>query len=120
MRVAIHAYDQTYGGLYGIEDYGVITVDSIKEAEEYGREMSYDVINSYSDIYESFEESAEEEGLERDSDEWCDYVDECVQEDIAYNIYLITKETNKNNEELTLEFYNNQEEFIKTYCKEAE
>lgn len=120
MRVAIHAYDQTYGGLHGIEDYGVITVDSIEEAEEYGSEMSYDVINSYSDIYEEFEDSAESDGIERDSEEWNDYIDECVQEDIAYNIYLITKETDKSNEELALEFYNDKEEFIKTYCKEAE
>lgn len=120
MRVAIHAYDQMYGGLHGIEDYGVITVDSIEEAEEYGLEMSYDVINSYSDIYKEFEDSAEADEIERDSDEWNDYIDECIQEDIAYSIYLITEETDKSNEELTLEFYNDKEEFIRTYCKETE
>ena len=120
MRVAIHAYDQTYGGLHGIEDYGVITVDSIEDAEEYGLEMSYDVINSYSFIYEEFADSAESDGIERDSEEWDEYIDECIQKDIAYNIYLITKETNKSNEELTLEFYNDREKFIKTYCKETE
>lgn len=118
MRVVIHAYDQTYGGLHGVEDYGVITVDSIEEAEEYGSEMSYDVINSYPNIYEEFEESAELDGIERDSKEWDDYINDCIEGDIAYNIYLITKETDKSNEELALEFYNDKKRFIKTYCKE--
>ena len=47
MRVLIYACEQMYHGLHGIEDMTVVEVDSIKEADEYGIEMSERLIESY-------------------------------------------------------------------------
>lgn len=118
MKVAIHAYENIYGGLHGIENYAVVEVDDLEEAEAYGVEMSIDVINSYHNIIEEFYESAEADGLEINSPEWDEYIDECIESDIVYNIYPLTTETDKTLEELTDEFYYNEKEFLNIYCGE--
>lgn len=60
MRVFIYACDNIYGGLHGMEDFGVYEVSSVEEANDIGREMSYGVIDSYSDIGDTLEENARE------------------------------------------------------------
>lgn len=57
----IYAYDEMYGGLHGMYDYVWLFDSTIGDAEEYGYQMSNDVIDSYSCIYESFEDDEERE-----------------------------------------------------------
>ena len=68
MRVFIYACDNIYGGLHGMEDFRVYEVSSVEEANDIGREMSYGVINSYSEIGDSLEENAAEVAELYDSD----------------------------------------------------
>ena len=68
MRVFIYACDNIYGGLHGMENFGVYSVSSVEEANNIGREMSYGVINSYSAIGDSLEETAREVAELYDSD----------------------------------------------------
>ena len=121
MRVFIYACENIYGGLHGMGSAEMTEVDTIEEAEEIGHEMSYDVIYSYHEITKSFEEDAEAEGLDPESDEYAEYMDECVEEDICYEVYLIADDVTLTKQELNDEIYNlGKEEFIKKYCKEVE
>lgn len=116
MLFAIHAYEQMYGGLHGVETYLITDAVSEKEAERIAVQESYEIMDSYNDIYESFEEAAESEGLEAYSDEWGDYIAECQADNVGYEIYPITNITNESIEELEKKFYNETETFIKEYC----
>ena len=61
MLVFIHAYEDFYCGLHGVEDMRVEDLDSMEQADEWGREMSYDVIESYGMDEHYFDEDAEED-----------------------------------------------------------
>lgn len=93
----IHSFDEIYGGLHGMEDWSMEEYQSEKEAIETAIEMSYDVIDSYSDITEILHERAEdllsydiEEGRiiseQQKETTFNNYYDECVKEDISYEI----------------------------------
>lgn len=93
----IHSFDEIYGGLHGMEDWSMEEYQSEKEAIETAIEMSYDVIDSYSDITEILHERAEdllsydiEEGRiiseQQRETAFNNYYDECVKEDISYEI----------------------------------
>lgn len=116
MLFAIHAYEQMYGGLHGMETYLITDAASEKEAERIAVQESYEIMDSYSDIYESFEDAAESEELEPYSDEWDDYISECRDDNVDYEIYTITNITNESVEELEEKFYNEPKTFIKKYC----
>ena len=47
MQVYIYATEGIYQGLHGINWCGVVNVDSIEEANEWGYENAIDLISSY-------------------------------------------------------------------------
>ena len=55
----IHACEQSYGGMHGIEDWDIIE-GTRKEAENIAENMSIDVMYSYSFISDELTEEAEE------------------------------------------------------------
>ena len=55
MIVYIYSDETIYGGLYGMYDCGVYDVDSIDDANKIGRELAYDVVESYSCISENYD-----------------------------------------------------------------
>lgn len=118
MKIAIYACDYMYGGLHGIEDFWVGEVNDLKEAETIGGQMSRGVISSFDFIEEDFNERAEEEGIEFDTEEYWNRLEELIVEDIEYYIYII-KNTDKSDKELYDMFYNDKEEFIENYCEEV-
>jgi len=93
----IRAFDKIFGGLHGMEEWSMEECQSEKEAVESAIEMSCDVIDSYSDITDILRERAKdylsydiEEGRitsEQQRETALDnYYDECVKEDISYEI----------------------------------
>lgn len=67
MLFAIHAYESTYCGLHGIEDFAIVECKDEKEAREIAYEMSYEVIMSYASCCDNlFEEVAFILGIEFD------------------------------------------------------
>ena len=70
--------------------------------------------NTYG-IDEDFEEEALEKGLEAGSEEYEDYICQAMDENTAWEIYQITKETEELDSELCDKFYNDREGFIKEY-----
>ena len=93
----IHAFDEIYGGLHGMEIWTLEEFKNESEATEAAIEMSRDIIDSYSDITDILKEQAEdslsydiEEGrihsVEEQEKYFNQYYEECVGEDISFNI----------------------------------
>ena len=80
----IHAYEGRYSGLYGIEDWNIVTAANLKQAKDIARDMSIDVIESYIDdeLYNEAEEEPEYSETEVD-----ELYDELIEEEIAYDIW---------------------------------
>ena len=91
----IYADERQYCGLHGMYDWNIFECIDEDEANEIGREMSYNVITSYSSLIDSFEQEAEERfSCERRYEEdpnWedamSDYIEELIEEDIQYRIF---------------------------------
>ena len=103
-RYFIYAYDVMYNGLHGMYDYR-FDFCSLDSAESYGYEMSYDVIESYSDIYESL----------YDEDSTAEEMEEAIQEDIAYEVWELRDDAPsfEELEEMNLD----PQSYIDEYCK---
>lgn len=80
MRVFVYACEEMYHGLHGIEDMRVVEVSSIEEANDWGREMSEGVLESF-----GMEDEYEDEG------NW--YID--IGEALEWYIYPINEEKAK-------------------------
>ena len=51
MRFVIYAYESTYDGLHGIYDICVTEINSLDEADDIGKTMAYEIIDSYSCLF---------------------------------------------------------------------
>ena len=104
MRFVIYAYESTYGGLHGIYDICVTEVNSLNEADTIGETMAYEVIDSYSHLFEP-DPDEEDEEYEATSPEW-EYT------------RILPKWDNISTEELDAEAAElGYEEFVNKYCK---
>ena len=120
MKYFIYAAEGVYQGLHGIEDYRLIDVDDYDTAATYGEELSMSVMEDYSVIEEDLEESAAEM-YERDSEEYDDYLNMLIRENIYYIIYALRDEyADMTEEEVCDKIYQSSiNTFIETYCEEA-
>jgi len=93
----IHAFDEIYGGLHGMEDWTIEECKDENEAIDIAKDMSCDVIDRYADITDILAERAEdllsydiEEGRiiseQQKETAFNNYYEECVVEDMAYEI----------------------------------
>ena len=69
MRFVIYAYESTYCGSHGIYNICVTEVNSLDEADDIGETMAYEVIDSYSHLFEP-DPDEEDEEYEATSPEW--------------------------------------------------
>ena len=99
---AYYAADQEFGGLHGIETYGLMKTDSIKEVEEVARNESVNIIESFGCITDILIANAWEatdredfyeewDGLELPDDVAENYA-ELVREDIYYRVWEVKTE----------------------------
>lgn len=119
MIVAIHAFENTYGGLHGIENHRVVEVEDVKAAEEWASDDSREVIESYGDIISDFRADAEAEGLEDGSEDFEAYVDECINDNIGYQIWEVIDRYDTI-EQMNEDFYNDRDSFVAEHCREIE
>ena len=100
MIYLIYAAEQQYGGLHGMYDIDIIEAESEHEADQYGEEMSYNVMNSYSGIIDAMWEEADEaaaiegyneEGYERD-DYMQTYVEQLQEDNLEWMVYELSNE----------------------------
>lgn len=99
MQVYIYATEGIYQGLHGINWCGVVDVDSIEEANEWGYENAIDLISSY--------------GLERE------YEDSEMEEEVYWEVHKIRSDiqmTTKELDEIAARY--DRDTFIEEYCEE--
>ena len=98
MQVYIYAAEGIYQGLHGINWCGVVDVDSIEEANEWGYENAIDLIYSY--------------GLE------AEYEESCMDEEVYWEIYKIRSDIQMTTRELDeLAARHDKEFFVEEYCE---
>ena len=120
MTLFIYAYENFYGGLHGMNDYGFFKIDKEKEAEEIALDLSCGVIEGYEDIERQLEEEADFYSDDRESDEWYTAYDDAVMQDTAYEIYALKDEIKEKSECELFELVAQEgvEGFIEKYCEE--
>ena len=115
----VRAYEQIYSGMHGMEDWFVTDADDLDEVEMEAREASFDVIDTYNEIYESFESDAELNSLEEGTEEWEAFIEESRLEDMAYDIWEVT--TNKYTiDEIGKILARDPDGFVDEYCQFVE
>ena len=115
---AIYAYEQTHGGLHGVNSRYLYIADNDKEAEEEAEQASREVMNSYGSITDDFESDAYDEGYRPGTEEWDEYLGEREDENVAFEVSVLNisvEEAEKKWKELNEEFYNTPEEFLDKY-----
>lgn len=95
---AVLGQEQMFYGLHGMSKMEVITANDFEEASRYAEELSYEVIDSYSQIQEEIEEDVEVECIFRgvpytkDSTEVEWIRDDLTDSDLDYYAYELDKE----------------------------
>lgn len=115
---AIYAFEQSYGGLHGVNSRYLCIADSDKEAQEEAEMVSRGLMQSYSSIINEFETDARDEGYIPGTEEWDEYIEMREEDNIGYDISVLNlsvEEAEKNWEELNEEFYNTPDEFLDKY-----
>ena len=121
---AICGQDVNYQGLHGMREVELCEAVSEEEALTYAKELSYNVIESYSCIYDDlhtdWEESCAFEGIEDlESDEAEDLWNYILNDDLDYSCYELDKEKLPTLDEKELEemLYDDFEDFVTKYQK---
>lgn len=122
-RYVVYACEQMYGGLHGMNEVFVTEACSEADVNEIALDASYDVMGSYSAIYEDLEneiaEIAESEHIDEDDVDTLDELrDQVYAENVDYAYHLINEDvagifTTKQLDKMASDNY---ESFIETYC----
>lgn len=120
MWYVIHAFEEKYGGYHGIEDWTISEGRTEEEVVEEARELSLEVMSSYSCIIDELENDIEaftDEDMSEDDIE--DLRFDIYNENIAYEIWKIDSDIIKEYDINTLEKWlnNDPEDFIEKYCE---
>lgn len=90
----IYACETSYDGAHGMNNWCVEECNDFDEACEIGRQMSYEVINSYQSLsdecLEEARENAENDGIDFDSPEADVYIAEVYDEHVNYYVYKLS------------------------------
>lgn len=115
MKIFIYACEEMYGGLHGIENMRVIETDSFEEANDEGREMSFEVQN---DFYSS-SDWASVCGVDDENEVEEKLCEEARNEYLCWSLYKIKEDITLSIAELD-ELCNTlgEEEFRELYCEE--
>ena len=115
MVCLIHAYEQMYQGLHGMETYNIGVYKDIEDAAEDARDCSFEVMESYNQIMNDLEEMAEENETS---------IDEEMEDNVGYDIYRIKDEFIMSDSEMVsaciiMEAMEDMDmdEFIDYYCE---
>lgn len=112
MRVFIYACEDFYEGLHGVNTYGVVEVDNLKEINDYGREWSEEIIDSYNCI-ENYCDDYEDIDSE-------DYYDICI-EHLMWSAWKIRDDVTESTSDLdAIAAKIGDEAFVEEYCEELE
>ena len=92
----VHATEQMYHGLHGMEDACVVEANDWKELTSMAEQMSIEVMESYEDITDTLLENAREEaefmGVDEyeESSEFENILNDQYNENVEYSIYQLS------------------------------
>ncbi len=113
----IYAYDQFFGGMHGNSQYAIIEAENSEEADLFATDLSRDLIDMYGIWMDAgWGQEAIDNGYPEGTSDYERYIEACVEDDIAFSVYQITKETTLSIEELERLLNVDPEDFIKEYC----
>lgn len=95
-RYAVYAYEDTYGGLHGINSKFIVE-GTYSDATEAAYDQSIYLIEEYADIYEGFRAQAENDGFVPGTEDYDEYIQDCYDEDVAYEIKKIRAKRRERN-----------------------
>ena len=120
MKYVIHAREQSYGGLHGIETCLVVETDDYSDVVDAACEASREVMGSYHFIEESLREQAcfycgvdeydeEDEDLER-------AYEDAVEENIDYSIWQVNEDCPYSRNEIDQMIADDLDGFVEEFC----
>lgn len=119
MLIAIHAFDNMYGGYHGIEDFLIMEVDSARVAYEEAANLSRQVIEDFVDTDNFIED------FDPNDSEQVEELGIMIEEDVAYDVQEIVNENKiklyeTNAQVLLNQFANDADGFFLRYCNPIE
>ena len=129
MKYVIHAYEQSYGGLHGIEDWRAIESDCYSDVEQEAIDMSIGVMESYEFIQEELTSRAcfycgcdviDVENGDVDEEEFDSALSEVTNENVAYEIWEVEENSEFSILEINRMLANDPEGFVEEYCQDTE
>lgn len=120
MKYVIHAYEQSYGALHGIETCLAVEADEYSDVVDMACEASREVMGSYHFIEEALREQAcfycgvdeydeEDEDLER-------AYEDAVEENIDYSIWRVNEDCPYSRDEIDQMIANDLDGFVEEFC----
>lgn len=120
MKYVVHAYENSYSALHGIDTIFVVETDKYSDVVDEACNASREVMNSYSFIEENLREQAcfycgvneydeEDDELER-------AYEDAVEENIAYSIWRVIEDCPYSAREIDEMIANDLKGFVKEFC----
>jgi hypothetical protein len=125
MKYVIHAYEQSYGGLHGIEDWRAVESDCYADVEQEAIDMSIGVMESYAFIQEEITSQAcfycgcdvfDVENGNVDEEEFDSALNEAINENVAYEIWEV-EDSEFSILEINNMLSNDPEGFVEEHCQ---
>ena len=126
MKYVIHAYEQSYGGLHGIEDWRAVESDCYSDVEQEAIDMSMGVMESYEFIQEEITSQAcfycgcdmfDVENGNVDEEEFDSALNDATLENVAYEIWEVGENSEFSILEINHMLADDPEGFVGEYCQ---
>lgn len=125
MKYIIHAYEQSYGGLHGIEDWRAIESNCYSDVEQEAIDMSIGVMESYEFIQEEITSRAcfycgcdvsDVENGNVDEEEFDSAISDVTYENVAYEIWEVKEDCDFSIIEIDHMLADDPDGFVENYC----
>ena len=119
---AIYAGDLMYGGLHGMCEHFCVEAETEDVVCDIAHEASIQLIQSYSNIYDTLEMDAQEQAEDLDlmsRDDFDDLLWEIIEEDVEFNYWQLNEKADEYSiTDLDRMFCDDPERFISKFCVE--
>ena len=125
MKYVIHAYEQSYGGLHGIENWRAVESNCYSDIEQEAIDMSIGVMESYDFIQEELTSKAcfycecdlcDVENGYINEDEFNSALEDATCENIAYSIWKVSEDCDFSILEIDHMLADDPNDFVEKYC----
>ena len=125
MKYVIHAYEQSYGGLHGIENWRVVESNCYSDVEQEAIDMSIGVMESYDFIQEELTSKAcfycecdlcDVENGYIDEGVFDSAFEDAIYENVAYEIWEVKENSEFSVLEINHMLADDPNSFVEKYC----